>query len=74
LHGTLCPNALFYEVHYGGIPAIDPAEHRLLVHGMVDRPPLFTVDDVKRLPAVSVVHFLECSGNSWTEWLEATSG
>jgi sulfane dehydrogenase subunit SoxC len=74
LHGTLTPNALFYEVHYGGIPAIDPAEHRLMVHGMVDRPTLFTVDDLKRFPAVSVVHFLECSGNSWTEWLESTSG
>ena len=40
--GTLTPNALFYQVHYGGIPAIDPAEHRLLVHGLVERPTLFT--------------------------------
>ena len=38
LHGTLTPNALFYEVHYGGIPAIDPVEHRLMVHGLVERP------------------------------------
>ena len=53
LHGTLTPNALFYEVHYGGIPAIDPAEHRLLVHGLVERPTLFTMDDLKRFPAVS---------------------
>ena len=29
LHGTLTPNALFYEIHFGGIPAIDPSEHRL---------------------------------------------
>jgi hypothetical protein len=36
LHGTLTPNSLFYEVHYGGIPAIDPAEHRLMVHGLVE--------------------------------------
>ena len=53
LHGTLTPNALFYEVHYGGIPAIDPAEHRLLVHGLVERPTLFTMDDLKRFPSVS---------------------
>lgn len=70
LHGTLTPNALFYEVHYGGIPAINPAEHRLLVHGLVEQPTLFTVDDLKRFPSVSVIHFLECSGNSFVKWQE----
>jgi sulfane dehydrogenase subunit SoxC len=74
LHGTLTPNALFYEVHYGGIPAIDPAEHRLLVHGLVERPTLFTMDDLKRFPSVSVIHFLECSGNSFFEWQEGSGG
>jgi sulfane dehydrogenase subunit SoxC len=74
IHGTITPNALWYEVHYGGIPAIDPSEHRLLVHGLVERPTLFTVDDLKRFPAVSVVHFLECSGNSFLEWTEASMG
>jgi sulfane dehydrogenase subunit SoxC len=72
LHGTLTPNALFYEVHYGGIPAIDPAEHRLLVHGLVERPTLFTMDDIKRFPAVTVTHFLECAGNSFFEWQEGS--
>jgi sulfane dehydrogenase subunit SoxC len=70
--GTITPNALFYEVHYGGVPTVDPAEHRLLVHGMVDRPTLFTMDDLKRFPAVSRVHFLECSGNSNFGWKEDT--
>jgi sulfane dehydrogenase subunit SoxC len=74
LHGTLTPNALFYEVHYGGIPAIDPAAHRLLVHGLVEQPTLFTMDDIKRFPSVSVVHFLECSGNSFFEWQEGSGG
>jgi sulfane dehydrogenase subunit SoxC len=74
IHGTLVPNALFYEVHYGGIPDIDPLEHRLMVHGMVERPTLFTIDDLKRFPSVSRVVFLECSGNSWTEWWEETNG
>jgi sulfane dehydrogenase subunit SoxC len=74
LHGTLTPNALFYEIHFGGVPAIDPTEHRLLVHGMVDRPTIFTMDDLKRFPSVSVVHFLECAGNSFSEWTKATMG
>ena len=64
LHGILTPNALFYEIHHAGIPAIDPASHRLLIHGMVERPTLLTMNDLKRFPAVSVIHFLECSGNS----------
>lgn len=72
IQGTLTPNALFYEVHYGGIPAIDPAEYRLLVHGMVERPTIFTVEDLKRFPSVTVTHFLECSGNSFAGWQEAT--
>src|SRR5688500_18675462 len=63
LYGILTPNALFYEIHHAGIPAIDPAAHRLLIHGMVERPTLLTMDDLKRFPAVSVIHFLECSGN-----------
>jgi sulfane dehydrogenase subunit SoxC len=72
LPGTLTPNALFYEIHFGGIPAIDPSEHRLLVHGLVERPTLFTMEDLKRFPAVSVIHFLECAGNSFSEWTEAS--
>jgi sulfane dehydrogenase subunit SoxC len=72
VHGTITPNALFYEIHFGGIPAIDPSEHRLLVHGLVERPTLFTVDALKRFPAVSVTHFLECAGNSFSEWTEAS--
>jgi sulfane dehydrogenase subunit SoxC len=72
LHGTLTPNSLFFEIHFGGIPAIDPTKHRLMVHGLVERPTMFTVDDLKRLPSVSVVHFLECSGNSFAGWQEGT--
>jgi sulfane dehydrogenase subunit SoxC len=72
LTGTLTPNALFYEIHFGGIPAIDPSEHRMLVHGLVERPTLFTMDDLKRFPSVSVIHFLECAGNSFSEWTEAS--
>ncbi len=37
LDGILTPNGLFYERHHGGIPDIDPARHRLMIHGLVDR-------------------------------------
>src|SRR5215213_4501418 len=72
VHGTITPNALFYEIHFGGIPTIDPTQHRLLVHGLVERPTLFTIDDIKRFPSVSVIHFLACAGNSFSEWTEAS--
>jgi sulfane dehydrogenase subunit SoxC len=63
LDGIITPNGLFYERHHGGVPTIDPAQHRLMLHGLVERPMIFTVDDIRRFPSVSRIHFLECSGN-----------
>ena len=68
LQGTITPNGLFYERHHNGVPTIDPDTHKLMIHGLVDRPLVFTMNDLMRLPAVSVVHFLECSGNSLSEF------
>jgi sulfane dehydrogenase subunit SoxC len=63
LYGTITPADLHFERHHGGVPEIDPKTYSLLVHGMVDRPMVFTLADLKRFPAVSRVYFLECSGN-----------
>ena len=63
LYGTITPSDLHFERHHGGVPEIDPQQYSLLVHGMVERPTIFTLADLKRFPAVSRVHFLECSGN-----------
>jgi sulfane dehydrogenase subunit SoxC len=63
LDGIITPNGLFYERHHAGVPTIDPAQHRLMVHGLVERPLIFTVDDIRRFPSTSQIHFLECSGN-----------
>ena len=68
LLGTITPNGLFFERHHGGVPSIVPERHRLLVHGLVERPLLFTMDDLLRFPAESRIHFLECSGNGYSEW------
>ena len=63
--GMITPSSLHYiSTHRGSyVPNIDPAEHRLLIHGMVDRPLIFTVDEIKRFPFVTRPHFLECLGN-----------
>ncbi|MGH9679354.1 MAG: molybdopterin-dependent oxidoreductase, partial [Candidatus Acidiferrales bacterium] len=39
----------------------------------VDRPLLFSVDDLKRLPSVSRFHFIECHGNSTTGGLSGAA-
>ncbi|MBI3471825.1 MAG: sulfite dehydrogenase [Candidatus Solibacter usitatus] len=71
-YGILTPASLHFERHHAGVPAIDPAKHRLLIHGLVERPLIFTVEELKRLPSVSRVHFLECAGNSSGEWGDKT--
>ena len=50
LEGIITPADLHFERHHGGVPAIDPATYSLLVHGLVDRPTVFTLDDLKRFP------------------------
>jgi sulfane dehydrogenase subunit SoxC len=64
LTGTITPSSLHFTTqHLYGIPDIDPASHRLMIHGLVDRPLVFTMDELKRLPFVSRVYFIECIGN-----------
>jgi len=72
LHGIITPNGLVFERHHAGIPDINPDQHRLVIHGMVDRPMVFSMDDIVRLPSESRVYFLECSGNSAAELKKAS--
>ncbi|WP_276483656.1 sulfite dehydrogenase [Paraflavitalea pollutisoli] len=62
-HGIITPSDLHFERSHGGVPVIDPLKFELLIHGMVDRPMVFTLRDLKRFPSVSRIAFLECSGN-----------
>ena len=68
LDGIITPNGLCFERHHGGIAEIDPADYRLIVHGLVDKPLIFTIADIKRFPRVNRIHFLECAANSGMEW------
>ncbi len=62
--GIITPSGLHFERHHNGVPTIDPAQHRLIIHGMVDKPMKYSVEDLKRFPSVSRILFVECSGNS----------
>jgi sulfane dehydrogenase subunit SoxC len=62
--GIITPASLhFMQQHSSRLPDIDPQQHRLTIHGMVDRPLSFTLEELKRLPSVSRIYFLECHGN-----------
>lgn len=68
LDGIITPNGLCFERHHGGVAEIPPQDHRLMVHGMVDKPLVFTMEDMKRFPRENRVYFLECAANSGMEW------
>ena len=71
LNGSITPSALHFERHHSGIPEIDPSEHRLLIDGLVDRPLVFSLAELQRMPAVTRVYFVECSGNGRVKWSPA---
>jgi sulfane dehydrogenase subunit SoxC len=68
LDGIITPSGLCFERHHGGIAEIDPAAYRLVIHGLVDKPLMLNLADLKRFPRVSRIHFLECAANSGMEW------
>ena len=71
LVGNITPTDLHYERSHSGVPDIDPAQHSLLIHGMVGKPLVFSVDDLKRMPSVTRIVFIECTGNGWENWKKA---
>jgi sulfane dehydrogenase subunit SoxC len=64
LKGIITPNGLHFTICHGGVPDIDPDQHRLVIHGLVKRPLEFTLEALDRYPMVSRVGFVECGGNS----------
>jgi sulfane dehydrogenase subunit SoxC len=68
LDGIITPNGLCFERHHAGIAEVDPAQHRLMISGLVDTPLVFTMEDLKRFPRENKVYFLECAANSGMEW------
>ena len=60
---VITPPGLFFDIGPDPPPDIDPRQHRLLIHGMVDRPVILTMEELNRLPSVTRVHYIECGGN-----------
>ena len=63
LDGIITPSGLHFERSHSGIPDIDPDQHRLLIHGLVKRPLVLTLEALHRYPMQSRIAFIECGGN-----------
>src|SRR5262245_32011544 len=62
--GTITPSSLHFVSSHGNTPPdINPKEHRLIIHGMVERPLVFTLEELMRLPYVTRIHYIECINN-----------
>jgi sulfane dehydrogenase subunit SoxC len=68
LFGIITPSGVHFERHHAGWHDIDPAAHRLMLHGLVREPKIYTMDDLMRFPSVSRIHFIECGANTGMEW------
>jgi sulfane dehydrogenase subunit SoxC len=66
--GIITPNGLFFTRTHNGVAHIDPTKFRLMIHGMVKKPIVLTLEELKRYPSESVIHFLECPANGAAEW------
>jgi sulfane dehydrogenase subunit SoxC len=71
LNGIITPNGLFFERYHAGRAEVDPKLHRLMIHGLVERPLVLTMQDIERFPSVSRIHFIECPANGGMEWRAA---
>jgi sulfane dehydrogenase subunit SoxC len=71
LVGSITPTDLHYERSHAGVPQLDPAVHRLLIHGLIDKPLVLALSDLEAMPSVSRVVFTECTGNGWENWKKA---
>ncbi len=69
LDGIVTPNGLCFERHHSGVAEIDPTKHRFMINGLVEKPLVFTMEDLKRFPGrLNRLYFLECAANGGMEW------
>ena len=68
LDGIITPSGVVFERYHGGIPNVNPDQHRLIIHGLVERPLVLTMEDLRRFPSMSQIRFIECPANGGMEW------
>lgn len=68
LDGTITPQGCAFERHHSGAIELTKDDYRLMISGLVDRPLVFTWEDLQRFPRENHVYFCECAANSGMEW------
>jgi sulfane dehydrogenase subunit SoxC len=68
LKGIIVPNGLHFTRSHGGVIDINPKEWRLMIHGLVEKEIILTLDDLMQYPSISVIHSFECAANNGMEW------
>jgi sulfane dehydrogenase subunit SoxC len=71
LDGTITPQGVAFERHHSGAIELAKPDYRLMINGLVDRPLVFTYEDLERFPRETHVYFCECAANSGMEWAGA---
>ena len=66
--GIITPNGLHFTRSHNGIAHVNPNEYRLMIHGLVEKPIVLTLEQLKRYPSETEIHFLECPSNGAAEW------
>ena len=71
LDGTITPQGCAFERHHSGAIELSKKDYRLMINGLVDRPLVFTYEDLERFPREQHVYFCECAANTGMEWAGA---
>ncbi|RYH10581.1 sulfite dehydrogenase [Tropicimonas sp. IMCC6043] len=71
LDGTITPAGCAFERHHSGAIELRKEDYRLMINGLVDKPLVFTYEDLERFPRETRVYFLECAANTGMEWAGA---
>jgi len=66
--GIITPNGLFFNRSHGGTAHVDPEKFRLMLHGLLEKPLVLTLKQLKRYPSISRIYFIECPANGSTGW------
>ena len=66
--GIITPNGLHFTRTHNGVAHVDPNKFRLMIHGLVEKPIVLTLEQLKRYPSESRILVLECPSNSAAEW------
>lgn len=68
LEGTITPQGCAFERHHSGAIDLTKQDYRLMINGLVDRPLVFTYEDLTRFPRHVTTAFCECAANGGMEW------